>query len=391
MILDLPFKPPSWMPFGLPRVDRYFMRGYTVTCFMVTAALLALVTIGDIFQKFDNFAVYARDHQMDTVATLTMILTYYAAFVPQLVLEYMLPLIFLLAAAISVTYSCANNEYTVLRAAGISARRAFLPIPMLALLLGVAFLLTRDFFLPGMVRQAYMISQQVKPNAGYPMDITLVNGGQMQSIAIGGFTADGVAHNIILEIRDLEQYQRGDPDQGDNEFRAFVARTAVLEPASGGEGYQWRPLEKAEQQLFGRFIRRAIAWTEPIPTPVTPAMLERQMLGDAVSSWKDLALMRGDNPQADFESHWRLADPVSCFILVIMGAGLAMGRMLRGSQVGYIQSVVTAMIMAAAFYSLRLWGQSLWETGVLSSWQGAWAPIGAGGMLSLVILYWMER
>ncbi len=120
-------------------------------------------------------------------------------------------------------------------------------------------------------------------------------------------------------------------------------------------------------------------------------MIERQPLGDAVSSWRDLMLMQRDNPGARFEMHWRLADPIACFLLVVWGTGTCMGRMLRGKPASYIQSISISVLAAALFYGLRLAGKSLWENGMVDPVQGAWLPIGVGIIIAVPIALWMER
>ncbi len=305
----------------------------------------------------------------------------------------MLPVAMLLAAAITITASYSgprgNNEYIVVRSSGVPALRAFLPLLLPAFLTAAVFQASRDYYLPGMVRDANVILNRLRSRVSNPTSFTHSGPLGIQTAAIGYFAPGGTAHNLILEVRGAAAFQRGDPARGDNDFTAYRAAVARLERSPSG-GYQWTPVEKGEVHAYTRFSRTSAPWTTPVPTEITPAMIERQPLGDAVSSWRDLRLMERDSPGARFEMHWRLAEPVSCVLLVLWGAGACMAWMLRGGAAGYISSISVSMIAAALFYILRLSGRTLWESGTLTPAQGAWLPLAVAAVVALPIALKME-
>jgi lipopolysaccharide export LptBFGC system permease protein LptF len=383
-----------WTPFSLWRIDWYFIRFYVRTLVIILAALAALVAIGDMFQHFDDFVLLARRENHNLVDGVMVFLHYYATWIPQLLFQYMLPAAMLMAAAITATASFAgprgNNEYIVIRSAGIPVLRALMPLLLPALAVAVLFQGTRDFYLPSMVRDSDAILGRLKSRTSEPTSVTHYGESDIQTAAIGWFAPEGVAHNIILEVRKSGAFQRGDISRGDNDFTAYRAASARLEGLPGG-GYQWAPVDKAEVHVYTQYARRAMPWTDPVPTEMTPAMIERQTLGDSVSSWQDLLLMEEDNPGARFEIHWRLAEPLACCLLIIWGVGLCMGRMLRGRGASFISSITFSLIAAALFYSRRLAGKSLWESGVLTATTGVWYPIAVAALAALPIALWMER
>lgn len=383
-----------WTPFGLWRIDWYYIRFYLKVFFIILVALAALVGIGDLFQRFDDFVMLSRREERELPDMVMLFLRYYGTFVPQLIFQYMFPVIMLLAASITATASFAgprgNNEYIVIRSAGVPVLRAFVPLLIPALTVAIMFQAGRDFFLPTMVRESAAILGQLRNRISSPTSVSLIGDKGFQAAAIGSFAPGQLAHNIILEVRDTGGFIRGDAARGDNDFVAYRAALAKLEPAPGG-GYQWTPLERAERHVYTQYARRSVPWTESVPTGMTPAMIERQTLGDAVSTWHDLLLMQKDNMGAKFEMHWRLADPLACVLLVLWGAGVCMGRMLRGGSSSYIQAITISMLAAAIFYCLRLAGRSLWESGVLTAELGVWLPIAAAAVVALPIAFLMER
>ena len=385
----------TWLPFGLWRIDKYFIAAYIKTLVLILLAMAVLVTIGDAFQRFDDFIFYSRENNLELWDIAPFFFRYYAAFAPQLILQYMFPLSMLLAAAITATSSFAgprgNNEYTVIRSVGIPVRRTIMPLVIPAIAAAVAFQGARDFFLPDMVRTRNDIANMMNNRTSAPVNISLIHNDDFQSASVGWFSPDAIGYNVIIEVRNVHQYQRGDSRRGDNDFVAFRANRVSLEPIPNAGGYQWRPLEAAEAQVFTRFSRRVEPWTIPIPTSLTPAMIERQTLGDAVCSWEDLLAMRHDNSGARFEIHWRLADPVGAGILLILGLALIMGRMLRGKSPTYIQAIIISMLTTGGLYVLRLFGKSLWESGALSPVEAAWLPLAAAFLFAVPAMVWMER
>ncbi len=383
-----------WLPFSLRKIDWYFIRFYVKALVIILLAISALVAISDVFQRFDNFVVLARQEDKDLLGMAMMFVTYYSNFVPQLILQYMLPVTMLLAASITATSAYAgprgNNEYIVIRSAGVPVLRSFFPLVFPALVLALAFQAGRDFFLPDMVRKSSAIYDRLKTRTSSPTSVSFIGPEGYQTAAIGWFAPDGTGHNMILEIRDPAKFQRGDAREGDNDFIAYRAAAAKLEKRPDGQ-YQWVPLDNAKVQTYTRFSRRETPWTEPVPTSMTPAMIERQTLGDSVSTWRDLLLLRDDNAGARVELHWRLADPICCVILILWGTGMCMGLMLRGRSATYIQSVSVSMVAAAVFYILRLAGRTLWESGMLSPAESVWLPVAAAVVIALPIAWWMER
>lgn len=383
-----------WCPFNLWHIDWYYIKYYVRTFIIIIVALIALISIGDMFQRFDDFVAMARREQLALGETIFTFLRYYGTWVPQLAFQYMLPAAMLIAGAITVTASYAgprgNNEYIVIRSAGVPVLRALLPLLLPAFLIALFFQMSRDLYLPSMVRDSISITSRLRGRTSDPISFTHLGPHGIQTVAVGWFEPGGIAHNIIVETRDADAFQRGDPTQGDNDFVAYRAVLARLDGDSE-RGYRWVPEGEAEIHTYTRFLRKSEPWVLPVPTDITPAMIERQPLGDSVSSWHDLLLMENADASARFEMHWRMAEPFACALLMVWGIGLCMGRMLRGKPANYIMSITIAMIAAAAFYILRFAGKTLWEAGTFTPVQAVWVPLAAAAVIAAIIALWMER
>ncbi|MDR2390643.1 MAG: LptF/LptG family permease [Planctomycetota bacterium] len=382
-----------WFPLGLRRIDLYYIRFYLKTFLLILIGLIVLISIGDIFQRYEDLAAIAQRDGLDTTGTIGIFAGYYVSFAPPIILQYMMPLTMLLAAAITVTASyCGprgNNEYTVTRAAGVPIFRSFLPLILSALGLSVVFQAGRDYFLPDLIRRHHVLQNRIRSRIGIPVGISLMGKGWFETAAIGNFLPGGMARNVLLEFRDTSSFRRGDHDRGDNDFIAYRAPAAILEKGGDG-GWRWLPVEGGEIHEYTRFFRRSRPWTEPVPTSMTPAIIERQIIGDAVTSWTDLFFLRDSNPVAAFELQWRLAEPLACCLLVILGSGFWMGCMVRSLAIGYVPAIGVSMGMAAIFYIFRVIGRTMWENGMLSPEYGVWLPLAAAGIVAAGIIWRLE-
>jgi lipopolysaccharide export LptBFGC system permease protein LptF len=371
----------------MPKTDAYFARTFMKYFLLCFVSLLALVVVGDLFQRGDEFAYFSKKSEYGNWAVIYIIIQYYLVYAPQLVLRFMLPLVMLLAAVITVTSSLVHNEYTVLRSAGISMQRALLPVLVPAFLIGMGIHLTRDLYLPFLVGKSHEISTTIRPRNARPLSLVVRDGKELQSISMGHFDDDGYAHNLRIEVRDLEKLQ-----QGQDSFQAYTAHAAALRPRGMidvPEGdtreLQWMPTASPRLVKYGRYARFETTWEEPIPTVITPAMLERQVLGEAIMTWDDLTKLADDEIDVRLEMHRRRAAPWAGMLLSLLGIVVALKQALRGGQSDYIKNIVKAILLCAGYYILNETFVSFGQSETLGPLLAVWMPVfiigGFGGYI----------
>lgn len=372
----------------LPCADKYFAKSYLVFLLLCVGGLLVLVIVGDVYQKAEDFTAYQEESERGIWVVLKMMLEYYLTFSPRLILEWMLPLVVLLAATITVTAASTYNEYTVLRASGISVQRALLPILVLAFLVGYVAESVRDAYLPFLIRRSYEISTTVRgKQTKRPIAIVLRDGDTVKSIAMGHFEFKDtyIAHNLWIETRTAANAQRA-PET----FRVYTARAAYLQPrtdpdrdASDPRQLQWKPIGRAVQIENSFFVRGVTTpWEEPLPTLVTPAMLERKVLGDGVMKWEELERLAPHELDVRLEMQRRRSEPWACLVVTMLGISLIMRQVVRGAEPNYVKNVIIAILVCLGFYTLREAFTSLGEAG-LPPVLAAWLPVlivGAAGI-----------
>ncbi len=365
-----------------PRLDWYFARGFLTLFLVCFTSMVSLVAVADLFQKTDDFANYAERSGQGLSAMLSLLAHYYLVFAPGLVLRWLLPVVAVLAGVIAATAASLHNEFTVLRATGVSVRRALLAFLIPTLLIGLLAEGGRDFYLPGLLRQTHRILTQLKPRGAQPLALVIHDGAELQSLSLGNFDEDGRAYNLRLERR-----APGGGQANDN-FSAYTAAVAALQPRvtvdagdSDRHELQWMPQESGQIRQYGKYKRDVKDWTEPLPTYVTPAMLERQSLGVAILTWADLRRLAPEESDMRLEMHRRLSEPFCSAVILLLALCFVLRSTVRGDAPSFILNVVCGLVICGLFYVIRIGLLSLGEVETLPPFLAAWLPILLGGGL----------
>lgn len=364
----------------LPRTDLYFAKTFLRLLGLVFVAILGLLIVADLFQKYDEFVSYAEDSGKSTILVYFMVLQYYLTFAPAMLLRYLLPLVFMLAAILTVSTSCSNNEYTVLRSSGVSLPRAIAPILAAALVVGFLIEFSRDSYLPSLLRRGHAVATTIKPKGALPISLVLRDGDEMQAVSMGHFDQYEnryVAHNLRIEVRNISNFFGGS-----DEFVAYTAWEAYLQPRTDPDRdpddkreLQWKSHKKGRVWEYSRFRRDNREWSDPVPTLITPAMLERQVLGEAVMSWNDLSLLAREELDARVEMHARLSNPWALTTLLFLGITLVLRISARGGQNHMIVNIVIGVALCGAFYIVRNSFRSFGELEYISPLMAGWMPV----------------
>ena len=376
----------------LPHTDWYFARGFLSLFALVLLAFMALLIVADLSQKTDEFTSYAYGREGGTFLAVSLVAQYYFSFAPSMVLRHMMPLVFLLAGMLTMTASSVHNEYSALRSSGVSLPRSILPILAAALVVGYAIELTRDIYLPFLVRKGHAVSTEIKPADAQPLSLVLRDGDEIQSISMGHFDMHEnryVAHNLRIEVRDVKAFF-----EGSESFRSMTAWEAYLQPRTDvadiapddNRELQWQPQANAYESTFGTWSRSTNPWTDAVPTYVTPAMLERQVLGESVMTWADLYRLSNEELDVRMEMHRRRSEPWAYVAILLLGISLGLHLMARGDEPSYVINIVIAVLLCGLFHGLRSVMNGLGETEFLSPFFAAWLPVllvgGAGGWVA---------
>jgi lipopolysaccharide export system permease protein len=107
-------------------IDRYVLKQFIVTAFFALIAFIIIFVAVDMMENLDDF--------LDKNATTSVMIMYYAYFIPEIV-KLMIPVAMLLSALFTTGRLSTFNELTAMKSSGISLYRYMIPLLVFALLI----------------------------------------------------------------------------------------------------------------------------------------------------------------------------------------------------------------------------------------------------------------
>ena len=351
-------------PWYLPTFDRYFSLFFLKMFISCIILVLGLVLLIDILENFDEFYKYANNNNKSTFDMFWILTKHYAAYAPSLVIQHMFSALPVAAAVIAITKASLNKELTVLRASGVALQRTVLPLIVVALVISSVFALTRDMYVPTFLRRSFVMNNKLRPAEIIPLKLVMDDGDNIQFIEMGHYDGDsGQAYNLRIEVR-----KKADFFEGKNIFVAYRAKRASLQPyidinnPDDPHINKWTPEDSASilvQMNNNRIIKE---WDESLPSLVTQAMLERQVLTEKVMTWDDLMRLYSDL-EVQLEIHNRLSQPFLPVAMLLVTLALILKTTSAGQNPSYITNAILGVICCAVFFMLRSIFFSLGESG----------------------------
>ncbi len=349
-------------PSFLPTYDRVAAIAFLKILLFCLGIVLFLVVLVDNLENFDEFSKYARIHDKSVGEMGLILFKHYAAYAPSLVCQFMIMALPVAAGVIVVTQASLNREFTIMRASGVSMQRAILPILALALLFGFVYSMTRNFYVPTLLRKSFVMNNQLRPADIVPLKVTpMRDGDYLYFVEMGHYDSDtGTAYNLRIEARKAEDF-----GAGSNRYIEYRARKATLsflvdvDSPDDVHERKWVPEEGGTMTTMSPSKKpKAAAWTTPLPTLVTPAMLERQVLTELVMTWNDL--FRLDDLEIRLEIQRRFAEPFSAFAVLMVALPLILWTINMGQAPSYIANAILGVVVCGMFYVVRMsffsWG-----------------------------------
>lgn len=338
--------------------------------------LLAFCMLYVVFDLFDNLSDF-----IDGKTPVPLVLRYYVVLLPS-VLVRIVPISLFLAVLYSLSSLTKNHELTALRACGISIFRLMMPYLGVGLFASMAVAAVHETVGP---RAAYWCQNFVREQKRSDPNLVYVK----KQLAI--------------------KYQRGGRAWKIDEFdtRTLLMRGVEITQMREDFSDAWKIRAKEARWLDGHWWLREMSEqaydTESNPAGAPRFYLTREMpaLTESpeffLNETKDpeflttrelmqyLELNKQRDPAAlariRADLHFKLAEPWTCFIVVLLGIpfGAQTGR--KGAMLGVSLSIG----LIFAYYVLVNIGLSMAKNMLIAPWIGPWIPhalfIGIGGYL----------
>ncbi len=350
------------------RLDRYLLREMLVPLGIGTGAVV-LMLIGNLLF---NYAQIFFSYGVPLMAVAQLVL-YYTPYL--LVLS--LPVGTAVAVSLTVNRLTRDSEITVMRMAGISLRRIFLPLLLMGLLLsGLNYWLNEQVVPPAM-RQFYRLRNRMLLLAPVPT-ITSNAVLKVQNYAVVIGVAQEVGGRVLMEeVILIEQRGRGE-------------WLVIQAPRGTYKNGIWE-LERPKLHYYRAdgtvidvrsprklVLNLQVALQDFFAAP-EPEELTRAQLGEQIERNRQ---MGARNLRLEVSYHLKVAVPVACFVLALCSPMLSLWLARAGSFVG----VLLAIVLVFVFWNTLLLFQILGNQGLLPPMLAAWMPnllFGAGGFYLL--------
>ncbi len=355
----------------MKRIDRYVACGFLLRFVIAHLVIFGLFVSFDALQRIDHLQKGAIEE------TLPRLLIYYALQFPTHILDTVPPLL-LLAAGLMLVRMSRDGELLTLKASGISVHRVILPIFLCTVPVVTLVLWTRENVVPWSFREQELLDQEMDERVSGPF--LLKDADQKAVIFVGRYDYSTHTMSRVCVM----------------EFTSDGALNRTIEADSGGwlqEGGMY--LETVSIEEFGKKAGSAkkpkVLLTKRIETSLTPYdfvrakrnVMSTRLPALTTSELRQRIQHNPDSPYFRVMFHSRLAAPLGCFALLLIGIPLLIG--FQHSTQSRALAAVVCVLVAGVVHVLSFVSLSMGITGLIDPVLAAWLPPGLAGALGLYL------
>jgi lipopolysaccharide export system permease protein len=345
-------------------VNRYIIKEIALPFFLIICVLTFVLLMGKILQVMDlmvNKGIAFRD-----ISRIMLYLT------PRF-LVFTIPISLLISILIGVGRLSGDNEWNVLRMAGLSFYQLSKPVFIAAFTAFLLTLMTTVYLVPyGNLASRSLLYEIARKKAGagihekvfidYFKDITLyANSAPADGDFLEGiFISDGRLGKSPTTIIARRAYFISDPDR----------KTITLRIENGSS-------HTVDDDLTN--YRKADFLFYDIKLEIDPQIngaghlrktSSEMTISELQNAGKETALSDTERNELTIELHNKIAIPIACLIfgLLAMPLGIKSHRHVRAR--GFTIGIALVLL----YYLLRIFGETMAETGRISPFVGAWLP-----------------
>jgi lipopolysaccharide export system permease protein len=356
------YSPPYTLLFAMRVLDRYialtFTKVFLVALLTFSVGLVAL----DYFARLDQFAETHRvaGSFAEHWSRGRLVFHFYLAVLPFLLKEA-LPFICVVSGLLTLTAMLHNNEVFPVVAAGVSARRLFLPLFLCGAAVSVGYLLFQELVVPTLSREQIVIKR-------------FFSGDRKRGLSNLSHLRDG--HGTVTRAAYYRFHDRALVDvvvQRPWTRAGFDLWTA---PSLLPDGDTWVAEKGARVQPAGvDSLPRTLPPGTRVDIGITPdevdAIVSKE--GSDELSYSQLALLVDKFPRRRHlrvALHKQVARPFAAFVLLLVGVPilLATGR-------SYVLGAAAAFGISVVYYGLDIFFTSLGNRGDLPAVFAAYFPL----------------
>ena len=334
-------------------LDWYIVRRLALCLGLAIVSLILISVVIDLTENIDTFIDFSAQPQQ--------IALYYAYRLPYWTI-LTLPIAALLGSLFALTSFARHSEIAAMKALGIGLGRILMPVFICASALSALAFFFTDYVVPQATLQHNRIDREIRSQQrsdGSRRQVLLQDrDGQLifaRSYDANQRRADEVSWERLHEGRPIER---------------LVARHILWQDslwiAYDGRHYAFGAREQTETP-FESFVLNEIS--------LTPSDFARQhkdpdeMNYAELETFIDRATQRGEDvARQRVDLHLKVSFPLTCFIIIALGATLG----ANARRTGMANSFGLGVLICFAYYSSLKAGQALGWNEVIAPWLGAW-------------------
>ncbi len=355
-------------------LDRYLLREFIGYLMLGLLGFIVIFIVVDLIEKMDVF--------LDHKAPWPLVAQYFVNLAPDVIVK-MLPVSLLLATFLALGQLNKFGELTAMRAGGLSLVRIMAPVLGVALGAMVVSLLIGEFVVPAATRARQQIFEEriqhlQRAVPSERADVTYL--GRDGRIWLVGLylVHEQRMHEVSLQ-----------------EFKAGVLMRRIDAAEASWDGQRWvfvsgyvRRFAAGHEQAEG-FRRMAVGGLGEGPEDFAKeGHKPEEMNWFELRNYVDRLRASGarvENYLVDL--HLKLAFPLICVIVVMIGGALATRLRMQGAALGFGLSVAISFL----YYGILRAGQALGHNGALPPYVAAWGADVLFGVVALVMLTQAQR
>ena len=131
-------------------IDRYIIKNFLSTSFFALLAVILIFIVIDVMENLGDF--------LDRQATFTIILIYYVYFIPEII-KLITPVALLLGSLFVTARLSTQNEWTAMKASGLSLYRIMVPYIVVALIVSAVSVYFNGWIVPKINKKKFTIER----------------------------------------------------------------------------------------------------------------------------------------------------------------------------------------------------------------------------------------
>ncbi|MEQ1834796.1 MAG: LptF/LptG family permease [Candidatus Eisenbacteria bacterium] len=355
-------------------LDRYLLREFLVYLALGLLGFIVIFIVVDLIEKMDVF--------LDHKAPWALIAQYFINLAPDVVVK-MLPVALLLATFLALGQLNKFGELTAMRAGGLSLARILFPVLLVATGCVGASLMLGEFVVPAATRARETILEEriqhlARAIPSERADVTyLGRGGRIWVVGLY-LVHERRMHDVSLqEFKNGELVRRIDAVEASWDGKRWVFASGYVRSFDHGR-------EHAEG--FGNMSVNGLA--------ERPDDFAKEGHKPDEMNWFELRgyieRLRASGARVEnylVDLHLKLAFPLICLIVVLIGGALATRLRMQGAALGFGLSVAISFF----YYGIMRAGQALGHNGALPPYVAAWSADVLFGTVALIMFAQAQR